>query len=64
MHPPLQGEQRAGIIQAEEMDNRDKWDGEQVLVPVRAPWPGPLLQGVVELLRVPAELPLDEQVHS
>ena len=45
------------------MDHRDERDGEQVLVPVRAPWPSPLLQGVVELLGVPAELTLDEQVN-
>ena len=63
VHPPFQGKQRAGVVQAEEMDHRDEWDGEQVLVPVRAPWPSPLLQGVVELLGVPAELTLDEQVN-
>ena len=63
VHPPFQGEQRAGVVQAEEMDHRDERDGEQVLVPVRAPWPSPLLQGVVELLGVPAELTLDEQVN-
>ena len=63
MHPPLQGEQRAGVVQAKEMDHRDERDGEQVLVPVRAPWPSPLLQGVVELLGVPAELTLDKQVN-
>ena len=64
VHPPLQGKQRAGIVQAKKMDDWDEWDGEQVLVPVGAPWPGPLLEGVMELLRVPAELALDQQVHS
>ena len=63
VHPPLQGEEGAGIVQAEEMDNGDEGDGEQVLVPVGTPGSGPLLEGVVELLGVPAELALDEQVN-
>ena len=32
--------------------------------PVGAEWSSPLLQGIVELFRIPAELALDQQVHS
>ena len=32
--------------------------------PVGAEWSSPLLQGIVELFRIPAELALDEQVHG
>ena len=33
MHPPLQGEERAGVVQAEEVNHRDPRHSEQVLVP-------------------------------
>mmetsp|Transcript_13435 Transcript_13435/g.32051 ORF Transcript_13435/g.32051 Transcript_13435/m.32051 type:complete len:218 (-) Transcript_13435:527-1180(-) len=63
MHPPLQGEQGSSVIQAEEVDHRDPWCGQQVLVPVGAPRTRPLLQSIVELFRIPTELALDEQIH-
>ena len=63
VHPPLQGEKGTGVVQAEEVNHGDERHSEQVLVPVGAPWPSPLLQSIVELLGVPAELALDQQVH-
>ena len=63
-HPPLKGKEEARVIESEEVNHRDPGDSQQVLVPV---WPHgscPLLQCIVELFGVPAELPLDEQVHS
>ena len=63
-HPPLKGKEKACVIESEEVNHRDPGDSQQVLVPV---WPHgscPLLQCIVELLGVPTELTLDEQVHS
>ena len=64
VHPPLQGEEGPSVVQAEEMYQRDERHGQEVLVPVGAPRPSPLLQGVMELLGIPAELTLDQQVDS
>ena len=64
VHPPLQRKERASVVQAKEVYHWNERHGQQVLVPVGAPWPCPLLKGVMELLGVPAELTLDQQVDG
>ena len=61
--PPLNGEQRPSVIESEEVDHRNPWHSQQVLVPVRSHLSCPLLQGIVELFWIPTKLSLDQQIH-
>mmetsp|Transcript_36010 Transcript_36010/g.58978 ORF Transcript_36010/g.58978 Transcript_36010/m.58978 type:complete len:457 (-) Transcript_36010:72-1442(-) len=64
VHPPLQSEEGSSVVQAKEVDHRNPWHSQDVLVPVGAEGPCPLLQSIVELLGIPTELALDQQIHG
>mmetsp|Transcript_36009 Transcript_36009/g.58973 ORF Transcript_36009/g.58973 Transcript_36009/m.58973 type:complete len:447 (-) Transcript_36009:98-1438(-) len=64
VHPPFEGEQRPRVVETKEVNHRNPWHGQEVLVPVGAERSCPLLQCVVELLWVPTKFALDQQIHS
>mmetsp|Transcript_59862 Transcript_59862/g.96921 ORF Transcript_59862/g.96921 Transcript_59862/m.96921 type:complete len:405 (-) Transcript_59862:126-1340(-) len=57
---PLKCKEGACVIKAEEVDDRNPWNGEKVMIPLV----GPLLQSILELLRIPAKLSLHKEVNG